>query len=330
MAFIICSGVTTATRRWAVASRHQSSLNLYRRFLSTTSTSKATTGTTEEASDASDASDASAASNKAPPPLCDVVQGPNLLRTPVARPNPSLMLLPGLRSLPFWTSSSADPTSGGRVIAYGDPIVTRVVDHLEHHVDAIRDEYKRVAATKPRSDYEATDMGTQLHRGTWEWHSYMTKGSVQGSFCHDFPATAKILQALRGDPGDHVLFEGTPFGFSFLSTLHANSSIQAHTSAMNLRLRVHLPLIVPTTTTNDKDNNDTIDCGIRVGNLQRPWTNGKAMVFDDSYDHEVWNRTEETRVLLLVDIWHPDISNAEKQEIVKVFQDARQQGLWKR
>jgi aspartate beta-hydroxylase len=61
-----------------------------------------------------------------------------------------------------------------------------------------------------------------------------------------------------------------------------------------------------------------------------PWTNGKALVLDDSYDHEVWNRTEETRILLLVvDIWHPDISNAEKQEIVKVFQEAQQQGLWK-
>lgn len=92
---------------------------------------------------------------------------------------------------------------------------------------------------------------------------------------------------------------------------------------MNLRLRIHLPLIVPSP-------NDDTDCGIRVGNMTRPWTTDKALVLDDSYNHEVWNRTKEQRVLLLVDIWHPDVTLAEKQEIVAMFQEARQQGLWKR
>ena len=51
---------------------------------------------------------------------------------------------------------------------------------------------------------------------------------------------------------------------------------------------------------------------------------------DDSYDHEVWNRTDQNRVLLLIDIWHPDISPHEKKEIIQMFQTARLQGLWKR
>lgn len=34
---------------------------------------------------------------------------------------------------------------------------------------------------------------------------------------------------------------------------------------------------------------------------------GKCLVFDDSYEHEVWNRTEGERVLLLFDLWHPDL-----------------------
>lgn len=86
-----------------------------------------------------------------------------------------------------------------------------------------------------------------------------------------------------------------------------------------------MPLIVPETTPEEDDL-----CAIRVGNMARPWIPDKAMVLDDSYNHEVWNRTSQERVLLLVDIWHPDISLAEKQEIVGMFQQARQDGLWKR
>eukprot|EP00934_Nitzschia_sp_Nitz4_P005019 Nitzschia sp. Nitz4//scaffold262_size27079//2271//3104//NITZ4_008217-RA/size27079-processed-gene-0.1-mRNA-1//1//CDS//3329544742//5009//frame0 len=261
--------------------------------------------------------------------LCDVIQGPSLLRTPVPRPNPSLLYLPGLRSLPFWTAPDY------RRIAYGDPTLTHVVNHLEANVETIRQEYLQVAPGM-RSDYEATDhgvagnpsktgpTGSTLHDGVWEWHSYMNKGNVQGHFVFHFRQTASILQSLRDDG---LLFEGTPFGFCFFSTLHAGASIQAHTAPMNFRLRIHLPLIVPTT---DDEHEEMPSCGIRVGNMVRPWTQDKALVLDDSYDHEVWNRTDQNRVLLLVDIWHPDVSLAERKEIIQMFQDARQQGLWKR
>ncbi|KAL3938944.1 MAG: hypothetical protein SGBAC_006249 [Bacillariaceae sp.] len=229
------------------------------------------------------------------------------------------MLLPGLRSLPFWTSP--DSTR----VAYGDKTVSHVIEHLQKNANVIRAEYLEQQNGEknklpPTNDYH--DHQKSLHEGKWEWFSYLNKGNVQGNFAFQFPKTAKVLHALRED---HLLFEGTPFGFCFFSNLHGNSSIQAHTSPMNLRLRIHLPLIVPKNTEN-KDE----DCAIRVGNMARPWIQDKAMVLDDSYNHEVWNRTSEERVLLLVDIWHPDISLAEKKEIVAMFQQARQDGLWKR
>lgn len=59
---------------------------------------------------------------------------------------------------------------------------------------------------------------------------------------------------------------------------------------MNLRLRIHLPLITPTG--NGK-------CGIRVGSQKRSWINGKAIVLDDSYEHEVWNYTRYSFFLIL-------------------------------
>jgi Aspartyl/Asparaginyl beta-hydroxylase len=269
--------------------------------------------------------------------MCDVIQGPSLLRTPYARPNPSLLILPGLRSLPFWTSP--DHTK----VAYGDPTVQYVVQLLEEHADRIRDEYLHVAPTIP-SDYQETGGNTgsgdqqhvSLHQGStpWKWHSYLTKGHVQGPFVQSFPVTSSILQQLRSEG---ILFEGTPFGFAFFSTLGPESTIAPHTAPMNLRLRIHLSLTVPNTTTmsasNQKDDDDdsSLLYGIRVGIQERTWIPNKALVFDDSYQHEVWNHhTTDSRVILLVDIWHPDIPHDERTSIVQLFQQARLDGLWKR
>jgi hypothetical protein len=193
-------------------------------------------------------------------------------------------------------------------------------------VNDIRNEYLEVAPTL-KSDYLANDH-SKLHQGKWDWHSYLNKGSVQGHFAFHFRKTASVLQQLRDD---HILFEGTPFGFCFFSSLHGKSRIQAHTSPINMRLRVHLPLIIPKEQKVDKDGVDgALQCGIRVGPIVRPWTPGKALVLDDAYDHEVWNETEETRVLLLVDLWHPDVTMVERREIVEMFQKAKAEGLWKK
>jgi aspartate beta-hydroxylase len=72
---------------------------------------------------------------------------------------------------------------------------------------------------------------------------------------------------------------------------------------MNLRLHIHLPLIVLKDIKPDVfSNKPQTKCGIRVGNQIRSWEEGKALVLDDSYKHEVWNKKKEMRVILLVDI----------------------------
>ena len=273
------------------------------------------------------------------PPLCDVVQGPSLLRTPAPRPHPTLMLLPGLRSLPFWTSDAAPNPSGEgpprRRIAYNDPSVARAVDLLESNAGIIREEYLRVAPSLP-SDYEGTQDHVQiggkdstLHEGDWDWHTYLSKGNVQGDFVMKFPETSKILNdGLRGEENNYQLFEGTPFGFCFFSNLGGGAKIEAHNAPTNLRLRIHLPIVV-----RDNGMNETTglpECGIRVAASVRSYQQDQALVLDDAYDHEVWNDTKENRVVLLVDIWHPDVTQAEKEAVVDMFQAAKREGLWKR
>ncbi len=63
---------------------------------------------------------------------------------------------------------------------------------------------------------------------------------------------------------------------------------------------MHLPLIVPE------------DCRFRVGNETREWKEGKAWVFDDTIDHEAWNDSDELRVIMMIDIWNPFLSPAER------------------
>ena len=252
----------------------------------------------------------------------NVIQGPNLLTTSTPRPSPSLLFLPGLRSLPLWTrNSSTEPTQ----VAFSDPGLTALVEYLEGHAEEMKDEYldKNSSDTSIESDYADADGHDKLHEGVWKWHSYMTKGQV----CHNFspfatyfPRTKEILDNLR-EQDPLLLFEDLPFGFSFLSTLEGNGSIAPHSSPMNLRLRIHLPLIVP--------SQDSKECGIQVGTQVQPWTPGKCMILDDSYPHHVWNQTQDKRVLLLLDIWHPDISKPEREEIRTMFQQAKEQGLWK-
>jgi Aspartyl/Asparaginyl beta-hydroxylase len=254
------------------------------------------------------------------------VAGPSLLRTSnINRPRPSLLHLHGLRSLPFWTSYNV-ATRENRV-AYQDASLLRAVTHLQEHFVTILNEYQDVSPTSDTSDYITTTTSRRrgenehddatLHQGTWDWHSYMTKGQVLHDtternnshhlFSQRFPQTTAILQVLREE---RLLFEGTPFGYCFFSTLHANSRIQAHASPLNFRLRIHLPLIVPTTesestttttttTTSsstsptkqgdaNKDDSSLL-CGIRVGSTTRCWIPGQALVLDDAYNHEVWN-----------------------------------------
>ena len=77
---------------------------------------------------------------------------------------------------------------------------------------------------------------------------------------------------------------------------------------LNTRLIVHLPLIVPP------------DCRLRVGNETRMVEAGKAMIFDDSIEHEAWNDSNQTRVILLLEIWRPELDMAERRALTTMFE----------
>jgi aspartate beta-hydroxylase len=96
---------------------------------------------------------------------------------------------------------------------------------------------------------------------------------------------------------------------SFFSALTKNSHIMPHYGPTNKKLRFHLPLM------------GVSGSRMRVGNETRQQEEGKAYVFDDSFEHEAWHDGEETRLILIVDFWHTDLTAVEIK-LLKVLQNA--------
>lgn len=92
------------------------------------------------------------------------------------------------------------------------------------------------------------------------------------------------------------------------SRLSPGTHIKPHHGMLNTRLIVHVPLIAP------------IGCGLRVGNETREWRLGEPLIFDDSFEHEAWNRGTSDRVILLFEIWRPEIDEQERAALVRLFE----------
>lgn len=87
------------------------------------------------------------------------------------------------------------------------------------------------------------------------------------------------------------------------SRLAPGAHIPPHTGFLNTRLICHLPLVVPPS------------CYLRVGNEQREWRAGEAWVFDDTIEHEAMNRSDRSRVVLIFDIWRPELTGQEREQV---------------
>lgn len=106
------------------------------------------------------------------------------------------------------------------------------------------------------------------------------------------PQTVAAIEAI-GDQYDHAFF----------SALAPQTHIKKHHGPTNKKLRCHLPLVVP-------EGQSRLRVGDQVIEVQE----GKCFLFDDSFEHEAWNDDpKHSRIVLIVDVWHPDLSGQEKK-----------------
>jgi hypothetical protein len=128
-----------------------------------------------------------------------VIKGPSLLTaTGVDRPSPSLFLLPGLRSLPFWTAPYTD-SDGQTIIAFQDPKVTSIVRHIESFSTQIREEY--LSSTSINSSAKSDTTKLEMLQSDYDIN---TKGGEHasdalhtGQVSMDFSSSQKDLHEIH-------------------------------------------------------------------------------------------------------------------------------------
>jgi beta-hydroxylase len=161
------------------------------------------------------------------------------------------------------------------------------VEHIEQNWSVIREELERVLedhAALPNFQDISKDQIEITDDDRWKTfflYGYGFKAKLGTEMC---PRTAALMAEIPGM---------TTAMFSILSP---RKHILDHRGPYKGVLRYHLGLIVP----QDKEA-----CRIRVGEDIRHWEEGKSMIFDDTFNHEVWNDTDETRVVLFVDVLRP-------------------------
>jgi aspartate beta-hydroxylase len=168
-----------------------------------------------------------------------------------------------------------------------DPREFPIVGYLESNSAAIRDEI--LALTADRFHRESERIG---RTGDWDVAFFYERGRRRDEACAACPVTTQAIEA-------HPTVR-TASGLIYVSRMRAKTHISPHRGPTNLRVRCHLGIKVPEG-----------DCAIRVGGETRRWREGRCLVFDDSLVHEAWNHTDEDRIVLIVDLWHPGLSDTE-------------------
>jgi aspartate beta-hydroxylase len=115
----------------------------------------------------------------------------------------------------------------------------------------------------------------------------------------------KTLAALETAPLARIKGRAPSILFS---RLKPGAKIAPHTGYTNTRLICHLPLVVPS------------GCFLRVGNDTRQVERAKAWVFNDTIEHEAWNSSSEPRVVLIFDIWRPELTVEERDLVAALIE----------
>lgn len=199
-------------------------------------------------------------------------------------------MMPGLKRDPLWTSSTHT-----------------VMEHLfsifedPGNFEAILEEYRTVSSS------ESGWKENNLPSGSWSTYFLMNQGKWDKDKSSRCPQTKHLLESCGN------LMEGIVYGNILFSVLKRGSVIEPHTSPCNFRLRCHLALAASAGFT------------LRVGKLTAGWETGRMLVFDDSFVHSVEHRDSvgqevEDRVVLIFDIWHPEISQSEQCVLKYMFE----------
>ena len=157
-----------------------------------------------------------------------------------------------------------------------DPSDFAFVEPLERDWRLVREEFERLEAERFMPWPERF-----LYEAGWDVYGLYAFGRRLPDNCARCPQTARLVESIPGM---------TTAGFSLLAP---GTHIRPHCGYTQAVLRCHLGLVVPD------------GCELRVGEERRAWAQGTCLVFDDTCEHEAWNRSAVARAVLLIDFRRP-------------------------
>lgn len=222
----------------------------------------------------------------------DLMQGRK--QTSLQLQQPSSYYFPDLPQRRYYERAEL-PWSGG-IEAAGPAILEELLAYLSSGDEGFSP-YVVSDSTRPRTDYHGL-----LDNPDWSTLYLWEKGGAVPALTDRFPRTMEAVEKLDlcriGVRAPSILF----------SRLAAGARIPPHHGVMNARLICHLPLIVPP------------GCGFRVAGETRQWREGELLVFDDTVEHEAWNDGSSDRIILIFDVWRPEVDPDERRAITALFE----------
>jgi beta-hydroxylase len=161
------------------------------------------------------------------------------------------------------------------------------IPRVEAGWTAIRDELREVLRQReriPNFQQVSSEQKRITQDDKWKTYWLYAYGRKMEDNCRACPETTRLVEGIPG------------IKTAFFSILAPRKHIPEHRGPYSGVLRYHLGLVVP----REKEA-----CRIRVDNEVAHWEEGRSLVFDDTYLHEVWNDTDEERVVLFIDFARP-------------------------
>jgi aspartate beta-hydroxylase len=200
----------------------------------------------------------------------------------------SLFNVDGLKAQPLWTLAE-----------------TGIEDHLATFVDnwqVIRDEALEVLKDDHQPGF--IQEGENLaDTGFWAQFELYRQGQKITKNCLRTPVTCALVDNVPQVSSNRR-------GQVKFSLMRGGTHAFAHAGPTNCRLRSHLGLSVQSSSQAAAKTWS----GLRVADKFVTWNEGQMFVFDDSFDHEVWNENDE-RIVLIIDLWHPDLTQKQKDTL---------------
>ena len=206
---------------------------------------------------------------------------------------PTAYYYPGLPHIPFYEPSDFPWAAQ----------VEAAAEEIRQELDGLlREEAPFRPYLQTRKDRPSQDFHGLLDNPDWSTLYLWENG---GPVEENVARCPRTFAALRDLPLPHITVRAPSILFSLLK---GGARIAPHHGMINTRLICHLPLIVPE------------GCGFRVGNEVRPWEPGKLLIFDDTIEHEAWNDSGEDRIVLIFDVWRPEIGDHDRRAVTAVFE----------